>query len=118
GGLRLESVHNALEQAKTAASAICGDPQPYDQAPWFWSDQYDVKLQTVGIRRDGDSEVVRGAPAEKRFSVFYFRAEKLVAVDSINAPADHMIARKLITAGTVLDASKIADPEVDLRSFL
>lgn len=117
--VRLESVHNALEQAKTAAAAICGVPVAYDQVPWFWSDQYDVKLQTVGLCAGRyDQEVVRGSAAEKKFSVFYLKDRVLIAVDSVNAPADHMISRKLIVGGARLDAAKLADPAFDLKRFL
>lgn len=119
GALRLESVHNALEQAKTAAAAICGAPVAYDQVPWFWSDQYDVKLQTVGLCAGRyDREVVRGAPEEKSFSVFYLSGEGIVAVDSINAPADHMIARRLIAAETKVDPAALADPAFELKTLL
>jgi 3-phenylpropionate/trans-cinnamate dioxygenase ferredoxin reductase component len=117
--LRLESVHNALEQAKTAAAAICGDEIAYDQAPWFWSDQYDLKLQTVGIRDDRvDAQIIRGDPADKAFSVFYLAGDKIVAVDSINAPADHMISRRLIAANKPIDANTLADISFDLKSLL
>lgn len=119
GLLRLESVHNALEQGKTAASAICGNAVVYDQAPWFWSDQYDIKLQTVGICTGRfDEEVVRGDPDADSFSVFYLKGEKLVAVDSINAPADHMIARRLIAAGKSIHAGSIKDADFNLKSLL
>ncbi len=117
--VRLESVHNALEQAKTAAAAICGAPSPYDQAPWFWSDQYDVKLQTVGIGPGrADREIVRGAIDDKAFSVFYFRGETLLAVDSVNRPADHMIARKIIATGAAATPAAVADPSFDLKSLI
>jgi len=119
GPLRLESVHNAIEQAKTAAAAICGAPMAYDQAPWFWSDQYDVKLQTVGICAGReDAQIIRGDPAAKAFSVFYLRNNKLLAVDSINAPADHMVARRIIAAGGAVDPAALGDPAFDLKSLL
>lgn len=119
GKLRLESVHNALEQAKTAAAAICGAPVAYDQVPWFWSDQYDVKLQTVGLSAGrADREVLRGEPAEKAFSVFYFADEKLIAVDSLNRPADHMISRQLLAHNIPLSDEQVRDPAFDLKSLL
>lgn len=119
GSLRLESVHNALEQGKTAASAICGETSPYDQVPWFWSDQYDVKLQTVGISTGRHNrEILRGDPSNKKFSVYYLQDNGLIAVDSVNAPADHMIARKIIASGKELNADDIANTEFDLRSYL
>lgn len=121
--LRLESVHNALEQAKTAAAAICGAPVSYDQVPWFWSDQYDVKLQTVGLCTNAgdarsDREVLRGEPSGKAFSVFYLDGDRLVAADSINRPVDHMVARKLIAARKAVSPAALADPETDLKSLL
>ena len=119
GAVRLESVHNALEQAKTAAAAICGAPAAYDQVPWFWSDQYDVKLQTVGLGPGRcDNEVVRGSIPDKAFSVFYFRGETLLAVDSVNAPADHMIARKLLATGVEIAPQSLADPGFDLKALI
>lgn len=117
--LRLESVHNALEQAKTAAAAICGAAVPYDQAPWFWSDQYEVKLQTVGVCSGRyDEEIIRGRIEDKQFSVFYLKGDRLIAADSINAPADHMIARKVIAAGRPVRAKEIADSDFDLKTYL
>lgn len=121
--LRLESVHNALEQAKTAAAAICGAPVSYDQVPWFWSDQYDVKLQTVGLCNNaGDArsvrEVLRGDPSANAFSVFYLDGDRLVAADSVNRAADHMVARKLIAARKTVSPEALGDPETDLKSLL
>lgn len=119
GPMRLESVHNALEQAKTAAAAICGKLKPYDQAPWFWSDQYDIKLQTVGISSQPyDREVVRGDIEQKKFSVFYRQGEKVIAVDSVNAPTDHMVARRLVGGDILLDDAQLTDPGFDLKSVL
>ncbi|MEM8772540.1 MAG: FAD-dependent oxidoreductase [Pseudomonadota bacterium] len=117
--LRLESVHNALEQAKTAAAAICGAPEPYRQVPWFWSDQYDVKLQTVGVCAGRyESEIVRGDVSENSFSVFYMNADKLIGVDSVNAAKDHMVARKLLAGEIPATAEQFADPAFDLKSLL
>lgn len=119
GNLRLESVHNALAQGKTAAAAICGEKVLYDQVPWFWSDQFDVKLQTVGISTERHNlEIIRGDPVSKKFSVFYLHDNRLVAVDSINAPADHMISRKIIASGNELNADDIANVDFDLRSYI
>ena len=119
GELRLESVHNALEQAKTAAMSICGQPVRYNQAPWFWSDQYDVKLQTVGICTGRyDREIVRGDQEAGKFSIFYMAGDRVVAVDSINAPADHMAARKLIEAGMSIADEVIEDAATPLMAFL
>ena len=119
GPLRLESVHNALEQAKTAAQVICGKQVTYDQVPWFWSDQYDIKLQTVGISAKGyDREVIRGDIDAKAFSVFYLSGDKIVAVDSINAPADHMASRKLIASSFSVEDDIITDASTPLIAYL
>ncbi|MEL7487202.1 MAG: oxidoreductase C-terminal domain-containing protein, partial [Pseudomonadota bacterium] len=115
--VRLESVHNALEQAKTAAAAICGEATPYRQAPWFWSDQYEFKLQTVGVSAGRyDREVVRGDPGAQSFSVFYTKGRRLIAADSVNAPADHMMTRRLIAADVDIDPEALAT--ADLKSLI
>ncbi len=109
GLIRLESVQNAVDQAKVIAGVITGDPRPYAAVPWFWSDQYDLKLQMVGLSQGHDEVHERGNRAEKRFSVFYFKAGRLIAIDSINRPADHMRGRKLLAAG----ATPIAPANID-----
>ena len=96
--LRLESVPNAMAQAKTAALAICGKDVSYDQLPWFWSDQYDVKLQTAGLMQGYDRLEVNGDPSAKKFTVSYFKDEKIIAMDAINSPADFMKAKKAIVS--------------------
>ncbi|MEL7029217.1 MAG: oxidoreductase C-terminal domain-containing protein, partial [Pseudomonadota bacterium] len=115
--LRLESVHNALEQAKTAAQSICGAPAPYDQAPWFWSDQYDLKLQTVGLSQGYDEFVVRGHPAARKFAVFYLKEGALIAVDAVNAPAEFLGAKKLVAAKMRPDKDQLTDPAIPLKSL-
>jgi len=97
--IRLESVPNAVGQAKTAANSICGNDVPYDQLPWFWSDQYDTKLQTAGLMQGYDDFSVDGEPAARKFTVSYFRAGKLIALDAVNSPADFMRAKKRIING-------------------
>ena len=94
--IRLESVPNAVAQAKTAANSICGNDIAYDQLPWFWSDQYDVKLQTAGLFNDYDDYQVNGDPSNRKFSVSYFKAGKLIALDALNSPAEFMMAKKRI----------------------
>lgn len=116
--LRLESVQNALDQAKTAGATIAGAAKPYDAIPWFWSDQYEFKLQMVGLTQGYDSSVIRGAPEDGRFSIYYFRRGELVAVDSVNRPGDHMIARKLLAARTRIAPDEAADAAVDLCARL
>lgn len=116
GRVRLESVQNAVDQAKAVAAAILGRPYPYDEVPWFWSDQYDIKLQMVGISRGHDREALRGDPASGKFSVFYFKGRRLIAIDSINRPSDHMVGRKLLAAGTALTPEQAADEGFDLKA--
>ena len=113
--LRLESVDNAFEQGTTVALNMLGTPTPHDKVPWFWSDQYDLKLIIVGVGAGYDTVVMRGAPASRAFSACYLRAGELVAIDSINAPKDQMAARKLIAAHARPDPARLADPGVPLR---
>ncbi len=115
--LRLESVHNALEQAKTAASNICGDEAHYCQVPWFWSDQYDMKLQIAGLSEGYDDVVLRGDPANGSFACLYLRDDVLVAVDAINSPREFMQSKALIASHSKLDKEKLADAEVALKDL-
>lgn len=115
--LRLESVQNAVDQAKSAAASLLGQTSEYNQVPWFWSDQYDVKLQIAGIAMPHDEAVVRGDPLSQTFSVFYFRAGVLAAVDCLNRPAEHMAARKLLAQGTALLPAQAADTTFDLMAL-
>jgi 3-phenylpropionate/trans-cinnamate dioxygenase ferredoxin reductase subunit len=114
--LRLESVHNALEQARMAAAAICGLPPPPDLVPWFWSDQYDVKLQTAGLSDRHDEAIVRGQPGEGRsFAVFYLSDGVLVACDAMNRTAEFMMSKVLIGAQARVDKGKLADERVAVK---
>jgi 3-phenylpropionate/trans-cinnamate dioxygenase ferredoxin reductase subunit len=115
--LRLESVQNAVDQAKTAANAMCGELKEYAEIPWFWSDQYDLKLQIVGLSEPGDDVVVRGNPAERKFSVLYLRHGQFVAINAINMIKDFMAAKKLIAEGKHIDPVRAADPEVALKDL-
>ncbi|MCR4471732.1 NAD(P)/FAD-dependent oxidoreductase [Burkholderia sp. SCN-KJ] len=115
---RIESVQNANDMAKTAASAIVGRLVPYRALPWFWSDQYNIKLQMVGVNTGFTEFVVRGSVEDHKFSVFYFREEKLIAVDSINRPQDHMLARKLLAAGAHPTPAHVGEPAFDLKSLV
>lgn len=101
GHIRLESVQNAVDQAKTVAASIMGQAARYQAVPWFWSDQYDLKLQMVGLSAGHDSVIERGSRADNRFSVFYFKAGRLIAVDSVNRPADHMRGRKALAGPAI-----------------
>jgi 3-phenylpropionate/trans-cinnamate dioxygenase ferredoxin reductase subunit len=113
--LRLESVDNAFEQGTTVALNMLGTATPHDKVPWFWSDQYDLKLIIVGVGFGYDTVVMRGAPETRSFSACYLRAGELVAIDSINAPKDQMAARKLIAAHARPDPTRLADPAVPLK---
>lgn len=116
--IRLESVQNATDQARHAAQTILGTADEYRQLPWFWSQQGNWKLQIAGLHRSGDRTAVRGEPATGKFSVFCFRDGRLAAVESVNHPADHMTARKLIALGTPLTPQNAADPGFDLKALV
>jgi 3-phenylpropionate/trans-cinnamate dioxygenase ferredoxin reductase component len=115
GRVRLESVQNAADQAQCIATTIAGKRTKYNSLPWFWTDQYEIKLQMAGISAGHDRVVTRGNGEAKKLSVFYFRNGKLIAVDSINRPVDHMIGRKLIASGARLTPEECADESVDLK---
>ena len=115
--VRLESVHNAIEQAKTAAANICGNSVEYSQVPWFWSDQYDLKLQIAGLSEGYDEVVVRGEPAARSFSCLYLRDGMLIACDAINAPRDFMQSKALIAARQRMAPERLADSGVQLRDL-
>ncbi len=118
GRLRLESVQNAQDQAKVAAASIAGEPKGYDVVPWFWSEQYDLKLQMVGISTGYDDVVLRGDIADNKFSLLYYKQEKLIAIDSINNAADHMAGRRLIAEGISPDKLAVKGACVKLKEFL
>lgn len=118
GRARLESVQNAVDQAKVAALALMGEDVSFDDVPWFWSEQYDTRLQMAGISTGYDDVVLRGDMDSGSFSLIYFKEGNLIAVDSINTVKDHMAARKLIAQGIKIDPQKVADPDVTLKSFL
>ncbi len=114
--IRLESVQNATDQARVVARKLTGKPAHYDALPWFWSDQGDLKLQIAGLIEGCDLFVTRGDPASRSFSVFGFSAGKLRVVESVNRGADHMIARRLIAAGTPLTPQEAGDLSVDIKA--
>jgi len=121
---RLESVQNAVEQGKAVAAAALGKDKPFVAAPWFWSDQFDTKLQMVGSAAGHDQLVIRGNPDEGKFSVFYFREGRLTGIDSVNRPQDHMAGRKLLdrglspTAEQAADEKQAADENLPLNSLI
>ncbi len=116
--LRLESVQNATEQGKSAAAALLGQARPFTATPWFWSDQYDKKLQMAGLSGGADGWAVRGDMASGAFSVYHFRAGQLLAVDSVNAAKDHLQARKLLDAGVSPTPEQAADGGFDLGTLI
>ena len=115
--VRLESVHNALEQAKTAASNICGEDSCYAQVPWFWSDQYDLKLQIAGLSQGYDQAILRGDPDSRSFSCLYLKEGQLIAVDAVNSPKDFMQSKALIAAHAVIDPAQLANAENELKNL-
>jgi 3-phenylpropionate/trans-cinnamate dioxygenase ferredoxin reductase subunit len=116
--IRLESVQNANDMANTAAKAICGAPEPYHALPWFWSNQYDLRLQTAGLNLDYDTAVLRGDPAARSFSVIYLRGGRMIAVDAVNNTKDYAQGRKLIEAGAVIAPADLADTSRPLKELL
>ena len=116
--IRLESVQNANDQATTAARHIAGQPQPYDAVPWFWSNQYDLRLQTVGVSTGFEQLVLRGEPATRSFSVVYLRGGRVIALDCVNATKDYVQGRALVAAGAAIDAARLADTAVPLKAML
>jgi 3-phenylpropionate/trans-cinnamate dioxygenase ferredoxin reductase subunit len=116
-GVRLESVQNAIEQGKAAAWTLAGTPRPYSEVPWFWSDQYDLKLQIAGLARGSDETVMRGDPEAHSFAVFHLRAGRLLAVEAVNSPRDFMACRKLIAVGFATSRGALLDPATDLGAL-
>ena len=117
--IRLESVQNANDMANTAARAIMGDKQPYHALPWFWSNQYDLKLQTAGLSIDYDQTLVRGDPAERKFSIVYLKEGRPIAFDCVNSTKDYVQGRKLLENQVDdVDLDLLADPEVPLKELL
>ena len=115
---RLESVQNAIEQGKSAAFALLGRSRPFSAAPWFWSDQYDLKLQMVGLSLGYDRVVTRGDLDKPAFSAFYYRGDRLIAVDSLSRPSDHLQARRLLDQGVWPTPEQAADSSFALPSLL
>ena len=116
--LRLESVHNALEQAKTVAFSLIGKPEKYDQVPWFWSDQYEEKLQIVGLSGDHDKIVTRGSIAEGNFMLFFLKKGELIAINSVNNPKEFLISKKLVENKLKISSDVLCDQSTDLKSLL
>ena len=113
---RLESVPNALEQAKQAAAAIVGRPGPAAEVPWFWSDQYEYKLQIAGLPFDADRQVVRGDPGAGGFAVFHLAGDRVVCVEAVNAPPEFMAGKQLIAKTTPVSVEKLGDPAISMKA--
>ena len=117
--IRLESVPNATEQAKTVALHINGKPKPYNSLPWFWSDQFDLKLQIAGLSEGYDDIVIRGdIESSRNFAAFYFKGDKVLAVDAVNSPREFMFTKMALTKGQALDKNVLSNPEADLKSAI
>jgi len=117
--IRLESVQNAMEQGRIAARSLMGKREAYQNVPWFWSDQYDLKLQMVGLSQGYDQLVLRGDPATQRnFAAFYLREGRMIAADAISRPAEFMLAKKWVADGAVLPPAALADESQPLKSLL
>ena len=116
--IRLESVQNANDQANTVAKGIVGDEAPYHAIPWFWSNQYDLKLQTAGLSTGHDQTVVRGDIASRSFSIVYLKDARVIAIDCVNATKDYVQGRMIVTAGLRVTAEKLADTETPLKALL
>ena len=116
--IRLESVQNANDQATVAARAICGAPVSYSATPWFWSNQYDLKLQTVGLSTGYDQAILRGDTATRSFSVIYLRVGKVIALDCVNNVRDYAQGRKLVETRAIIDPAKLSDIAIPLKEML
>jgi 3-phenylpropionate/trans-cinnamate dioxygenase ferredoxin reductase subunit len=115
--IRLESVQNAVDQARCVAAQLTGPPESYKAVPWFWTEQYDSKLQMAGLVQGHDVAVLRGSPEDHAFSVFCFNGERLLGVESVHRPADHMAARRLLAAGASVTPEQAADAQFDLKRY-
>lgn len=115
--MRVESVQNANDMASAVAKTIAGTETPYDAVPWFWSNQYDLRLQTVGISSDYDATVLRGNPADNSFSLIYLRQGKIIALDCVNATKDYVQGRKLVLNGEKIDPVLLMDSNIQLKEM-
>ncbi|MBM6574783.1 FAD-dependent oxidoreductase [Microvirga sp. SRT01] len=115
--IRLESVQNANDQATVVAKVLTGTPEPYAAVPWFWSNQHDLKLQTVGLSTGHDAEVLRGDPATRSFTIVYLKAGRVVALDCVNAVKDYVQGRALVLAGAAIPPDRLADASVPLKDM-
>jgi len=116
--IRLESVQNAIDQAKHAALAMVGKHTPYGEVPWFWSDQYDLKLQIAGLAKHGDRIVVRGVPASRKFAAFHLRGGRVAAVEAVNAAPEYIVGRKLIADRAHVPPERLADTTIPMKNIV
>ena len=116
--IRLESVHNAIEQGKTVASSIMNKKTPYNQIPWFWSDQYNLKLQIAGLCIDYDDIIVRGNSDNRSFAVFYMKNNYMIASDCINCPGEHMMSRRIISDKIIVDKDRLSDVLIPIKEVI
>jgi 3-phenylpropionate/trans-cinnamate dioxygenase ferredoxin reductase subunit len=115
--MRVESVQNANDQAICVARGICGDAQPYHAFPWFWSNQYDLRLQTAGVSMGYDQTVVRGSPEERAFSVIYLKRGRVIAIDCVNSVKDYVQGRRLVEAAVSPDLAQLANSDISLKDM-
>ncbi len=118
GRIRLESVQNAIDQTKHAVLAMLDRPKPYREVPWFWSDQYDLKLQIAGLLQPGDGAVLRGDPTTRKFAVFHLRSDVVASVEAVNAPQDYLVGRKLIAERRQVDRNLLADSSTPIKNLI
>ena len=116
--VRLECVQNAIDQARHAAMAMAGKPTPYSEVPWFWSDQYDLKLQIAGLAWASDRLLLRGDPATRKFAVFHLREGKVAAVEAINSPSEYLVGRKLIADRAAVEPERLADINIPMKDVV
>jgi 3-phenylpropionate/trans-cinnamate dioxygenase ferredoxin reductase subunit len=114
---RLESVHNAIEGGKIVAASILGAPPPHLEAPWFWSDQYDLKLQTAGLWTGADERIMRGDPQSRSFAVFYLKEGRVIAVDAVNAAPEYLVGKKLVAAQATVAPGELADKSISMKDI-
>ncbi len=110
-------MQNAIDQAKHVALAMMGKPAPYREVPWFWSDQYDLKLQIAGIAHPGDEIVLRGDPASRKFATFHLRDGAVAAVEAVNAAPEYLVGRKLIGEGKHVAPERLADTSIPMKNI-